>query len=152
MGFWIKIFKKLSYSYCSFITTVRFLETLQTDYSEACENIRFSLLFAAERRNGCFRRLTTPLSWIKTEVLFLYMFHWFLFIFLFITCHSRILQCVEFKNFCSFAVCGSFSTTPNRNTADYRLNEVCFPSFVYRFIILAEKVSSSKIWKSSPLF
>ena len=28
-----------------------------------------------------------------------------LFIFSFITCRSRILLCVEFKNFCSFAVC-----------------------------------------------
>ena len=29
----------------------------------------------------------------------------FLFIFSLITCHSRILRCVEFKNFYSFAVC-----------------------------------------------
>ena len=28
----------------------------------------------------------------------------FLFIFSFITCHLRFLQCEEFKNFCSFAV------------------------------------------------
>ena len=52
------------------------------------------------------------LSWINTEVLFLNMFLIeLLFIFSFITCHSRILQCVEFKNFCSFAVCCSFSIT-----------------------------------------
>ena len=78
---------KLFICHCSFITLaqkttmrlqiVRFLET--------------------------FRR---ALSWIKTEVLFLYMFRIeMLLIFSFITCHSRILQCVEFKNFCSFAVC-----------------------------------------------
>ena len=145
MGYWIKVFKKLSYLCpCLFITTVRFFETLQTDHSLACENVRFFSLFAAEKRKGCFRRLTTPLSWIKTEVLFLYMLHWFLFIFLLITCHSRILQCVEFKNFCSFAVCCSFSTTRARNTAEYRLNEVycvCFQLCVYGFIILAEKLS-----------
>ena len=142
--------RKLFICHCSFITlaqktTVRFLETLQTNYFRACESIRFSSLFTAERRkNECFRRLTIPLSWIKTEVLFLYMFHWLLFIFLFITCRSRILQCVEFKNFCSFAVCCSFSTTRARNTAEYRLNEVycvCFQLFVYGFIILAEKLS-----------
>ena len=100
---------KLFICHCSFITlaqktTVRFLETLQTNYSRAC--------------------------------------------FLFITCHSRTLQCVEFKNFCSFAVCRSFSITRARNTAEYRFNEVycvCFQLFVYGFIILAEKVSLSKI-------
>ena len=88
-GFLNKNFQeiKLFICHCSFITLaqkttmrlqiVRFLET--------------------------FRR---ALSWIKTEVLFLYMFRIeLLFIFSFITCHSRILQCVEFKNFCSFAVC-----------------------------------------------
>ena len=88
-GFLNKNFQeiKLFICHCSFITLaqkttmrlqiVRFLET--------------------------FRR---ALSWIKTEVLFLYMFPIeMLLIFSFITCHSRILQCVEFKNFCSFAVC-----------------------------------------------
>ena len=88
-GFLNKNFQeiKLFICHCSFITLaqkttmrlqiVRFLET--------------------------FRR---ALSWIKTEVLFLYMFRIeLLFIFSFINCHSRILQCVEFKNFCSFAVC-----------------------------------------------
>ena len=88
-GFLNKNFQeiKLFICHCSFITLaqkttmrlqiVRFLET--------------------------FRR---ALSWIKTEVLFLYMFRIeMLLIFSFITCHSRILQCVEFKNFCSFAVC-----------------------------------------------
>ena len=78
------------------------------------------------------------------------MFYWLLLIFFFITCHLRILQCVELKNFCSFAVCCSFSIT-----REYRLNEaycVCFQLFVYGFIIIAEKVSLSKIWKSSPLF
>ena len=50
-----------------------------------------------------FRR---AFSWIKTEGLFLYMFHIeLLFIFSFVTCHSRTLQRVEFKNFFSFAVC-----------------------------------------------
>ena len=46
-----------------------------------------------------FRR---NLSWIKTEMLFLYMFRIeLLFIFLFITCHSRISQSLEFLHFCS---------------------------------------------------
>ena len=87
-----------------------------------------------------FRRV---LSWIKTEVLFLYMFRIeLLFIFSFITCHSRILQCVEFKNFCSFAVCCSLSITCARNAAEYRLNEfyrICFQLFVYDFIFLLKK-------------
>ena len=88
-GFLNKNFQeiKLFICHCSFITLaqkttmrlqiVRFLET--------------------------FRR---ALSSIKTQVLFLYMFRIeLLFIFSFITCHSRIFQCIEFKNFCSFAVC-----------------------------------------------
>ena len=60
-----------------------------------------------------------------------------LFIFSFITCHSRILQCLEFNNFCSFAVCCSFPITCAWNTAEYRLNEIyCvrFQLFVYGFI------------------
>ena len=88
-GFLNKNFQeiKLFICHCSFITLaqkttmrlqiVRFLET--------------------------FRR---ALSWIKTEVLFLYMFRIeLLFIFSLITRHSTILQGVEFKNFSSFAVC-----------------------------------------------
>ena len=53
------------------------------------------------------------------------------------------------------AVCCSFSITRALNTAEYRLNDVycvCFQLFVYGFIILAEKVSLSKIRKSSPVF
>ena len=53
------------------------------------------------------------------------------------------------------AVCCSFSITRGLNTAEYRLNDVycvCFQLFVYGFIILAEKVSLSKIRKSSPVF
>ena len=50
-----------------------------------------------------FRR---ALPWVNTEVLFLYMFCIeLLFIFSFITCHLKILQCVEFNNFFSIAVC-----------------------------------------------
>ena len=121
-GFLNKNFQeiKLFICHCSFITLaqkttmrlqiVRFLET--------------------------FRR---ALSWIKTEVLFLYMFRIeLLFIFSFITCHSRVLQCVEFNNFCSFAVCCSFPITCALNTAEYRLNEVyCvrFQLFVYGFLL-----------------
>ena len=157
-GFLNKHFQEIKLFIChcsSFITTVRFLETLQTDYSLACEKHPFLLARRRWEEKRMFSQaITTPLSWIKTEVLFLYMFHWLLFIFLFITCHSRILQWVEFKNFCSFAVCCSFSITRARNTAEYRLNEVycvCFPFFVYGFIILAEKVSLSKIWEFSSI-
>ena len=50
-----------------------------------------------------FRR---AIPWVNTEVLFLYMFCIeLLFIFSFITCHLKILQCVEFNNFLSIAVC-----------------------------------------------
>ena len=80
-----------------------------------------------------FRR---ALSWIKTEVLFLYMFRIeLLFIFSFINCHSRILQCVEFKNFCSFAVCSVLLFFHNLRP-DYC---VCFQLFVYGFIFSLKK-------------
>ena len=53
-----------------------------------------------------FRFVEYHKHWIKTEVLFLFMFRIeVLFIFSFITCDSRILQRVKFKNFCCFAVC-----------------------------------------------
>ena len=119
-GFLNKNFQeiKLFICHCSFITLaqkttmslqiVRFLET--------------------------FRRV---LSWIKTEVLFLYMFRIeLLFIFSFVTWHSRIsavLQCV---------MCYSFSITCALNTGEYRLNKVycvCFQSFVWGFIFSLKK-------------
>ena len=99
---------------------------------------------SSKKNREIFRNnwLATPLSWIKTEVLFLYMFHQLLFIFLFITCLSRILQCVEFKNFCSFAVCCSSSIICARNTAEDPLNEfysICFQLFVYDFTFSLKK-------------
>ena len=102
-----------------------------------------------------FRR---ALSWIKTEVLFLYMFRIeLLFIFSFITCHSRILQCVEFKNFCSFAVCSVLlffhNLCPDYSWIPLELSLLRLFSVVcLRLYILTEKVSLSKKWKSSPLF
>ena len=117
---------KLFICHCSFITLaqkttmrlqiVRFLET--------------------------FRR---ALSWIKTKVLFLYMFRIeLLFIFSFITCHSRILQCGEFKNFCSFAVysvllflhnlCPEYSWIPLEFCVC-----ICFQLFIYDFIFSLKK-------------
>ena len=98
--------------YCSFITLaqktivslqmVRFLETLHT---------------------------ATPHSWIiKTNVLFLYMFHW-------ITIHFLIHH-LPFKN---FAVCCLFSITRALNHSWNRLNEVCFQLFVYGFIFSLKK-------------
>ena len=122
-GFLNKHFQeiKLFICHCSFITLaqkttmrlqiVRFLET--------------------------FRR---ALSWIKTEVLFLYMFRIeMLLIFSFITCHSRILQCVEFKNFCSFAVCSVLlffhNLCPEYSWIPLEFCVcVCFQLFVYGFI------------------
>ena len=119
LGFWKKNFREINlfFRHVFFITlaqkttmrlqTVRFLET--------------------------FRR---ALSWIKTEVLFLYMFRIeLLFIFSFITCHSRTLQCVEFKNFCSFlqcAVCCSFSVTCALNNAWIK-----FTAFVFSYLFTA---------------
>ena len=133
-GFLNKHFQeiKLFICHCSFITNVTCLETLQTDYSLACENIRFSSLFAAERRNECFFRLNTTLSWNKTEVLFLYMFYWLLFIFLFLA----IQEFCSVSNSRISAVLQYAALFPQ-----YRLNEVycvCFPLFVYGFILLAE--------------
>ena len=89
-----------------------------------------------------FRR---ALSWIKTEVLFLYMFCIeLLFIFSFITCHSRILQCVEFKNFCSFAVCSVLLFFHNLcPECSWIPREfcvcICFQLFVYGFIFSLKK-------------
>ena len=140
-GFLNKNFQeiKLFICHCSFITLaqkttmrlqiVRFLET--------------------------FRRV---LSWIKTEVLFLYMFRIeLLFIFSFITCHSRILQCVEFKNFCSFAVCSVLlffhNLCPDYSWIPLELSLLRLFSVVcLRLYILNEKVSLFRKWKSSPLF
>ena len=86
------------------------------------------------------------LSWIKTEVLFLYVFRVeLLFIFSFITSHSRILRCVEFRNFCRFAVCIVllfFHNLCPELTAEYRLKQgycVCFQLFVYGFIFSLKK-------------
>ena len=125
---------KLFICHCSFITLaqkttmrlqiVRFLET--------------------------FRRV---LSWIKTEVLFLYMFRIeLLFIFSFITCHSRILQCGEFKNFCSFAVCSVLlffhNLRPDYSWIPLHLSLLrLFWVVCLRLYILTEKVSLSKKMK-----
>ena len=77
---------KLFTCHCSFITLAQKTTT-------RLQMVRF------------LQTLRRALSWIKTEVLFLYMFCIeLLFIFSFITCHSRFLQCVEFKDFCSFAM------------------------------------------------
>ena len=128
-GFLNKIFQeiKLFICHCSFIT-------LPQKTTMVLQIVRFLETF---RRN---------LSWIKTEVLFLYMFRIeLLFIFSFITCHSRILQCLEFKNFCSFVVCSVllfFDNLCPMNTAEYRFNEVycvCFQLFFYGFIYSLKK-------------
>ena len=96
-----------------------------------------------------FRR---ALSWIKNEVLFLYMFRIeLLFIFSFITCHSRIFQCVEFKNFCSFAVCSVLSFFHNL-CPEYSWIPlefcvcVCFQLFVCGFIFSLKKWAYLKKW------
>ena len=98
------------------------------------------------------------LSWIKNDVLFLYMFRIeLLFVFLFITCHSRILQCVEFKDFCSFAVCSVLIFFHNL-CLEYSWIPlefcvcVCFQLFVYGFIFSLKKWAYLKKWASSPLF
>ena len=124
---------KLFTCHCSFITLAQKTTT-------RLQMVRFL---------GTFRR---ALSWIKTEVLFLYMFRIeLLFIFSFITCHSRILQCVEFKNFCSVqcavcsvqcAVCCSFSITCAPNTAEYRLN------FAFAFVFSCLFTALYSHWKS----
>ena len=85
------------------------------------------------------------LSWIKTEVLLLFIFRIeLLFIFSFITCHSRILQCVyRIQEFLLCAVCCSFSITCALSTAEYRLN------FAFAFVFsLFTALYSHCHWKS----
>ena len=89
-----------------------------------------------------FRFVEYQKPWIKTELLFLFMFHIeLLFIFPFITCHSRILQRVKFKNFCGFAVCSVLFFFHNLCP---EISVVCL-----RLYVLTEKVSLSKKWKST---
>ena len=81
-----------------------------------------------------FRFVEYQKPWIKTEVLFLFMFHIeLLFIFPFITCHSlaRILRRVKFKNFCGFAVCSVLFFFYNL--------ALKFQLFVYAFIFSLKK-------------
>ena len=98
------------------------------------------------------------LSWIRTEVLFCtcsalncYLFsHSLLAI-------QGFLQCVEFKNFCSFAVCIVLlffdNLCPEYIWIPLELGLLRLFSVVcLRLHILNEKVSLSKKWKSSPLF
>ena len=89
-----------------------------------------------------FRR---EFSSIKTEVLFLYMFHIeLLFSFSFFTCHSRILQCVELKNFCSVLLF-FLNLRPEYSWIPLKLSLLRFFSVVcLRLYILTKKVSLSK--------
>ena len=140
--FWTKKIQeiKLIICYCSFIITLVQKTTMRLQIVRFLET---------------FRR---ALSWIKNEVLFLYMFRIeLLFIFSFITCHSRILQCVEFKNFCSFAVCSVLlffhNLCPDYSWIPLELSLLRLFSVVcLRLYILTENVTLSKKWKSSPLF
>ena len=75
-----------------------------------------------------------------------------LFIFSFITCHSRILQCGEFKNFCSFAVCSVLlffhNLCPDYSWIPLHLSLLrLFWVVCLRLYILTEKVSLSKKMK-----
>ena len=89
-----------------------------------------------------FRR---ALSWIKNEVLFSHVFRIeLLFVISFITCHSRILQCVEFKDFCSFAVCSVLllfhNLCPEYSWIPLEFCVcVCFQLFVNGFIFSLKK-------------
>ena len=89
-------------------------------------------------------------SWIKTEGLFLYIFRIeLLYIFSFITCHSRTLQCVEFKNFCSFSLCSVLlffhNLCPEYSWIPLELSLLRLFSVVCLWLyILTEKVSLSK--------
>ena len=105
-----------------------------------------------------FRNVQTDpfLNWNWSVVFYMFCIE-LLFIISFITCHSRILQCVEFKNFCSFAVCRvllffhnlcpDYSWIPFEWSLLRLLSVVCL-----RLYILTEKVSLSKKWKSFALF
>ena len=64
-----------------------------------------------------------------------------LFILVFITCHSRILQCAAL-----------FLLLVPWMQLKLLMNKVCLHLFVYGFIFSLKKMSLSKIWKTSPLF
>ena len=129
-GFLNKNFQEINLfiCHCSFITAQKTTMRLQI--------VRFLETFRRHRRD---------LSWIKTEVLFLYTFRIeLLFIFSFTACHSRILQCVEFKNFCSFAVCSVLlffhNLCPEYSWIPLEFCVcVCFQLFVYGFIFSLKK-------------
>ena len=108
--------------YCSFITLAQ----------------KTTMILQIVRFVETFRR---ALSWIKTEVLFLYMLRIeLLFIFSFVTCHKRILQCVEFKNFCSLAVYSVHNLYPEYHWIPLEFCvRVCFQLFVYGFIFSLKK-------------
>ena len=95
-----------------------------------------------------FRR---ALSWIKTEVLILYVFRIeLLIIFSFITYHSRILQCVEFKDFCSFSVCSVLLFFHNLCPIySWKPLEFCVCVFFFSclFAGLYSHWKSERIWK-----
>ena len=130
---------KLIICHCSFITLAE------------KKSMRLQIVWFLQTFRGA-------LSWIKTEVLILYMFRIeLLFIFSFITCHSRYLQCVEFKNFCSFAVCRVLlffhNLCPDYSWIPFELSLLrLFPVVCFRIYFLTEKVSLSRKWNSSPLF
>ena len=109
---------KLFICHCSFITLAQ----------------KTTMRLQIVRFQETFRR---ALSWTKNEVLFLYMFRIeLLFVF------SRILQCVEFKDFCSFAVCRSFfhNLCPEYSWIPLEFCVcVCFQLFVYGFIFTLKK-------------
>ena len=131
------------------MTTYRFLsKTFQKIKLFICHCSFITLAQKTTMRLQIVRFLETfrrALSWIKNEVLFLYTFRIeLLFVFSFITCHSRILQCVEFKGFCSFAACSvllffhnlclEYSWIPPQFCVC-----VCFQLFVYGFIFSMKK-------------
>ena len=92
-----------------------------------------------------FRNVQTDpfLNWNWSVVFYMFCIE-LLFIISFITCHSRILQCVEFKNFCSFAVCSVLLFFHNLcPECSWIPREfcvcICFQLFVYGFIFSLKK-------------
>ena len=154
--------RKLKSNYCFLGLTYGFLnKNFQEIKLFICHCSLTTLAQKTTMRLQIMRFLETfrqALSWIKIKVLFLYMSRIeLIFIFSFITCLSRLLLCVEFKNFCSFAVCSvllffhdlcpEYSWMPLKLSLLHLFSVVCLQLY-----ILTEKVSLSKKWKSSPLF
>ena len=131
MSFSIKIFKKLSYLSTSF-----FIHNISSKHDR--ETTTTERRIFRNTSDGLFSILE-----LKLKCCFCTRSIELLFIFVFITCHSRILQCAAL--FLLLVPWTQLRMKPH-------MNKVCLHLFVYGFIFSLKKMSLSKIWKTSPLF